>query len=429
MNPARSGLAARARKVVVRGVRWVARNRHRLPAPVLRALEWLRWRLPVGLMWRLTGRRGNPVALKDLQPQQPMPPVPTTGTRLLVGPANYAGQGHLWAHSLAQHLPDADGRSFALDVPGGFDFPADYIVTAVVYRRNSAWQREFFEYVASGYTHVMIEAVKPLFGDLHRVSPFREADALAERGVRVAMMGHGTDVRLPSRHAAAHPWSPFHDRDWDVVDQLEATAARNLFNLGRFDGPLFVSTPDLLDDLPDATWCPVVVDPARWANDAPLLEHEVPVVAHVPSNSRVKGTEQVEHALRALEAEGLITYHRIHGVASADMPAHYKAADIVLDQFRLGSYGVAACEAMAAGKVVVGNVTEEVRRRVRETTGHELPIVQAEPDTIGEVVRAVVADRAASVGTGRRGPEFVRAVHDGRLSAQQMGHFLKGGQQ
>jgi Glycosyl transferases group 1 len=417
-------LKARVRQIVVNLVRWVARRRHRFPAPVNRALEWVRWHLPTGLAWRLTGRRGAPVDLRAITPEQELPPVPQTGTRLFVGPANFAGQGDLWVKAVRRFVPDAGGISYALHIPGGFDFPCDYMVTAVVYRKNAAWQRELFEYVASGFTHVMIEAGRPLFADLHRVNPFLEAKALAERGVAVAMMAHGTDVRLPSRHARAHPWSPFNDRDWDVVDQLEATAAKNLFNLGRFDGPVFVSTPDLLDDLPDATWCPVVVDPERWRNDQPLLERDVPVVAHVPSNSRVKGTEQVEAALSPLEADGLVTYERVHGVPSAQMPAVYTAADIVLDQFRLGSYGVAACEAMAAGKVVVGNVTTQVRERVRELTGQDLPIVQAEPDTIEEVVRDLVTDRERAREVARRGPAFVTSVHDGRFSTRQLGAFL-----
>lgn len=417
-------LRQRANRSAVRAVRWTARNRHRLPRPALAAVEWLRWHLPTGLVWRLTGRRGKPVDLRAIQPTQELPEPPTTGTRLFVGPVNYAGQGHLWLRAATANLPDVSGVSYALHVEGGFDFPADYIVTPVVYRKNSVWQRQIDAYVADNFTHVMIEAVKPLFADLHRIDPFREARSLAERGVAVAMMAHGTDVRLPSRHGAKYPWSPFLDRDWDVVDQLEANAAKNLFNLNRFRGPVFVSTPDLLDDLPDATWCPVVVEPGRWVSTSPVLERDVPVVAHVPSNARVKGTEQVEEAVRALEEEGLISYLRIQGVPSAQMPAVYTQADVVLDQFRLGSYGVAACEAMAAGRVVVGNVTDEIRGRVLDLAGHELPIVQALPEDIGAVLRRVVTDREEARRQAATGPEFVREVHDGRLSAQQLKGFL-----
>jgi glycosyltransferase involved in cell wall biosynthesis len=418
------GLKARVRRTVVAAVRWIAVRRHHFPAPVNRAVDWLRWHLPDGLVRRLTGSYGAPVDPRDLVPQMDLPPVPSTSTRIFIGPANFSGQGDLWVRSASRFLPDTGGISYALHVDGGFDFPADYVVTKIVYRKNSAWQRELWRYVSTGFTHVVIEAERPLFADLYRIDPFAEARRLEAQGVRVAMLAHGTDVRLPSRHARSFTWSPYRDRDWDVVGQLEAAAAKNLARLAKFPGPVFVSTPDLLDDVPRATWCPVVVDVDRWANDTPLLERDVAVVAHVPSNSRVKGTDQVDAAMATLVDEGLVSYERITGVASSDMPALYTGADIVLDQFRLGSYGVAACEAMAAGKVVVGNVTPEVRRRVRDLTGAELPIVQAAPDEIEPVVRDLLADRDRARAAAAAGPTFVRAVHDGSRSARQLAPFL-----
>ncbi len=40
------------------------------------------------------------------------------------------------------------------------------------------------------------------------------------------------------------------------------------------------------------------------------------------------------------------------------MPEVYGGADIVLDQFPLGTYGVAACEALVAGRLVVSHVSD-----------------------------------------------------------------------
>ncbi|NHB85156.1 hypothetical protein G7085_12450 [Tessaracoccus sp. HDW20] len=34
-----------------------------------------------------------------------------------------------------------------------------------------------------------------------------------------------------------------------------------------FDGPVYVTTNDLLDYLPDAQWLPIVVDPGFWTSD------------------------------------------------------------------------------------------------------------------------------------------------------------------
>lgn len=189
------------------------------------------------------------------------------------------------------------------------------------------------------------------------------------------------------------------------------------------DLPVFVSTPGLLD-VPRARWLPVVVDPAQWRSSRLPLTSGTPVVAYVPSNSPMKGDASIDVQLSALEAEGLIRYHRLERVPSADMPDVYRSADIVLDQFRLGDYGVAACEAMAAGRIVVGHVHDDVRRRVHEVTGRHLPVVEARFDGVGAKIREILHDPVRWRESAADGVSFVDQVHDGRVSAAQLADFL-----
>ena len=410
---------------VVGLVRFAARQRGRLPGWVNRALDWIRWRMPQGWANALTGRariRGD----WDPPEARIRPPVPDAPVRLLIGPANFAGQGFAWARALERDDPEVGAVTFSIAREGGFGFPSDYSVSTLVYRRNSRWQRDQFSYLTSGFTHVIAEVGRPICGWLHGGDPLQEAAALAEAGVRVALLSHGSDSRLPRRHAERQEWSPFRDSDWADVSWLQWQAERFVGQLRRFPGPVFVSTPDLLDDLPFATWCPVVVEPAKWNSDAPVVERERPVVVHAPSHDRIKGTELVDAAMEPLAARGLIEYRRIGRVPFGEMPAVYREADVVLDQFRLGSYGAAACEAMAAGRVVVGNLSDDVRTRVRDLTGLAVPVVQATPATLAEVVEALVENRAEAVAAGRAGRAFVESVHSGRRSVAVLGTFLHG---
>ncbi|MEK8228013.1 hypothetical protein NKG05_20860 [Oerskovia sp. M15] len=123
---------------------------------------------------------------------------------------------------------------------------------------------------------------------------------------------------------------------------------------------------------------------------------------HVPSHSTIKGTQLVRPALDRLVAEGVVEYREISGVPSEHMPEIYAGADVVLDQFRLGSYGVAACEAMAAGRVVLGHVLPQVRDVVRSSTGLDLPVVETTADTIDAVLRELEADPLVGPGSRRR---------------------------
>lgn len=354
------------------------------------------------------------------------PPVeaPDTPVRLLIAPVNFAGQAARWAQAAEEHIPGVGARTMAYRVGAEFDHDVGQSVPVAVYLFSKRWQRDQRSAVRSGFTHVIVEAGRNPFGRIFTDDLDRQVADLQSAGVSVALLAHGTDVRLPSRHAATHEDSPFRPGILPSTPGLEREARANAETFGRLALPTFVSTPDLLEDLPDATWLPVVVDTSRWVSDVPPLARTRPVVVHVPSSAAVKGTELIDPALRRLDAEGLVEYRRIEGVPAREMPAVYGDADIVLDQFRLGSYGVAACEAMASGRIVVGHVTDGTREFVRRSTGIELPIVESTARDIEATIRRLVSGRELVADVGARGREFVTAVHDGRRSAAVLQPFL-----
>ncbi|TFV94944.1 glycosyltransferase family 1 protein [Orlajensenia leifsoniae] len=388
------------------------RNRNRLPRFANRTIDYIADH-PDSLLGRIAARSLGSSSTGDL----PAPAVrPDAAAAVYIGPTNYAAQGWLWARAIDADPRDVRALNMAVDVPGGFSFTADIEVSVPVYNNSRVWQEAELAAVST-FSHVLYEAERALFGRLYSRDVAVESRVLAGRGLSTAFICHGADIRRPSTHVSLTPWSPFADDDTYLV-KLERDAVRNRALLDELGRPTFVSTPDLLVDVPYATWCPVVIDPARWEGGVAVDERSRPVVVHVPSKSTVKGTHLIEPALRRLDEAGTIEYLTITGVPSARMPVVYGQADIVLDQFRLGSYGVAACEAMAAGRVVVGHVLDSVRDVVMEQTGRELPIVEATPDTLEDVLLGLIADPARRAALGRDGADFVRAVHDGRLSAR-----------
>ena len=321
-------------------------------------------------------------------------------------------------------MTNAKATSFAF-FRGVLDYPVDYGVPARTYRRNRRWQLNFYNHVVRNYTHVLIEAARPIFGTLHGPDASGDITYLLTKGLKLGLIAHGSDVRIPSRHVEAEPWSPFPDLEDETVELLELNATRAVELFTSYPGPVYVSTPDLLDYVPNAVWCPVVVDVDTWRSDAPVLEREKPVVAHAPSKSAMKGSELIDPIMVSLAQRGLITYRRVEGVDPADMPAVYRDADIVLDQFRIGSYGVAACEAMAAGRIVVGHVAQHIRDHVAAHTGLELPVVGATPDTIEQIVLDLISHPERGREVAARGPAFVEQVHDGRRSAEALAAFVE----
>jgi hypothetical protein len=399
---------------------------------IRRALSRLAARLPERVQLRLNPRKYG-FRARDIPP----PVVPPTGsTRLYVAPVNFAGQGQEWARA-AERLEGVGARSMSYSGDGGFAFRSDDEVPVAVFAKSREWQRRQFRAVSHGFTHVLVEAERPLFGSLferpggdNADTCLAEIEALRAVGLRTAMLCHGSDIRLPSRHAASEPDSPFAALPGGVpafaeTDRLEATAVRHRELLDHVGGPVFVSTPDLLDDVPEGIWLPVVVAPHWFAVREPVLERPRPVVVHVPSRAGIKGSALIEATMQRLDAEGLITFERREGVPAAEMPEVVGTADIVLDQFALGSYGVAACEALAAGRLVICHVGDGVREHVRETTQRDVPLLEARASELERVLREVVADRARFQQLAEQGREFAREVHDGRRSARVLqDHFL-----
>jgi hypothetical protein len=403
----------------------------RLRAFALRA--WKNVPLPIRrLTWRAAG--WMPPAVEDRlsavltgrRYAAPPPPVdvPRAPVRLYIAPLNAAGQAYAWARA-AETLEGVGARNMAAGSP--FGAPSDYDVPGFVYR-SRVWQRGQRNAVRR-FTHAIIEAQLPYF-PRSSSSFLEEAEWLRRAGLAVATLCHGTDIRRPADHAARDPWSPFRDGVYPGIERVELSTARNLAGLEalRERGvPAFVSTPDLVLDVPWATWLPVAVDAEAWRTESAPLTRDVPVVVHAPSRASLKGTDLIEPVVRELQREGRVEYRQATGLDHAAMRSLYREADIVIDQLRLGIYGVAACEAMAAGRVVVSHVGEQSRAAARTAAQQDLPVVEATGDTLREVLTALTGDRERARATAARGPRFVSTLHDGRASARALRPFLLGG--
>lgn len=347
----------------------------------------------------------------------PVTEVPDHPVRVYIAPTNYAGQGYRWARALESQDATIAARNMAVEVPGTYAFPADTPVPITVFNGSATWAEAEWAAV-SHFTHVLVEAQRSMFGKRFERDVAQEVAALEAAGVSVAFLSHGDDVRDPENHIALTPWSPYTDDPRTA--ELGAFAQSSREMLERLRRPTFVSTPDLLAELPWAVWCPVVVDWQRFATDSPVFRGERPRVIHASSNPIAKGSDRIEPALASLLQANAITYELISRTPPSEMPQVFAEADIVLDQFRLGSYGVAACEAMAAGRVVVGHVLPFVRDRVEQNFGIALPIVEATPDTLSDVVAGLIADPDRARAIAAAGPAFVRSVYSGEPSARAL---------
>lgn len=175
-----------------------------------------------------------------------------------------------------------------------------------------------------------------------------------------------------------------------------------------------VSTIDLLGSVPagqTAEWMPQVVDTRKMVALAevlrPLPDARV-VVTHAPTNRMIKGTRWVSQTMRNLRREcDYVLISKRPWVICLTLKA---SSHIFIDQLLLG-YGNNAIEAWAMGLPVVAGADARILARMRQEFGGSLPFVEANPDTLTDVVRSLVEDPAIRAEWGAIGRAHVERFH------------------
>jgi len=158
-----------------------------------------------------------------------------------------------------------------------------------------------------------------------------------------------------------------------------------------------------------------VVPPAIVLDDwraSPSEPGETLRIAHAPSKRAVKGTEAVLAAVDALKRRGApVGLDLIEGVPNREARKRYAAADVVVDQLKIGWYGMFAIESMALAKPVVVHLDEGAAAETEEAFGLELPLIRADEGGLEQVLAGLVETREALPELGRRSRDYVERVH------------------
>lgn len=339
--------------------------------------------------------------------------------KLGIGPRNGNGQAWAWAQAVRHRRPTLSVEVFAAQYATGplaMSHSTDVSISLADWKRRE-WQFWWAHRIRAQYSHLLLEQGLTASGWLKGKLFFDELPSLLRSDLTVGLVFRGSEIRDPAAHAARERWSPFTDPDDPLTAKLQAGVEVPRQKLAEFDVPMFVTTLDLLDDVPNATWLPQVLDLEEWRPGPRILERSCPVVLHAPSRTgSMKGSHWVDDVCQPLHEAGLIDYRRLRGVPFAEMPTRVREADIVIDQLALGSYGVLALQAMASERLVIGHVSERVRGRLDEP----IPVLQAEPPELRRVLEEVLAARDWARAFARAGRDYVCRYHGGDESAMRL---------
>ncbi len=268
--------------------------------------------------------------------------------------------------------------------------------------------------------------IRAAYNTYARLLHLRDLPLLKRFGKGIAITYHGDDIRQGD-YCREHFEINFVDEvePGYYTPESDARKRRDAAYVARYADHIYALTPDLLHFLPPhAQYLPTSsIDPREWQPVDNLKAASDPLtILHAPSHRGVKGTKYVVAAVERLQAEGLnVELLLIENMSHTEARQAYMRADLLVDQLLAGWHGVLAVELMALGKPVVCYLRESDLAFLPADMRAEMPIINATPTSLYEVLKLWVTDRRGELpAMGRNGRAYVERWHDPRSVAARL---------
>lgn len=203
---------------------------------------------------------------------------------------------------------------------------------------------------------------------------------------------------------------------------------------------VLVSTPDLLQLVPQAVWLPV----ARPIGE--LIRHygmcgqdhralkafggdvRKTVLSHAPTSQERKGSALFYKTITTLiQHNALVEYQAIQNVTWDQCLRALGKTDIYFDQHIIGAYGLAAVEASMFKAAVFCKLNPTCIDIYEKETGLKQPFIQWESDEDLLNKAMMLVNKQSLIRTfGNKGYEYIKKVHDEKPVAERFLKIVEG---
>jgi len=233
-----------------------------------------------------------------------------------------------------------------------------------------------------------------------------EGRLLAKKQIPMIMSFGGGDARIISDARAKNPYfyrQPDERRDEQIHAYLKSISRYIRYVATDYEMISYVE--------PYFEKCYLFrqpVDLNRFQFNAPQPDRP-PVILHVPTEPLVKGTRYVIEAIDRLKSEGYKFEFRLkRQLTQTEMYEEITSCDIYIDELLCGSHGVTSVETMAAGKPTLTYIRPDLVPKFPT----EMPLVNANPDSIYEKLKDLICEPALRSDLSYRSRLYVEKYHD-----------------
>jgi hypothetical protein len=224
----------------------------------------------------------------------------------------------------------------------------------------------------------------------------------------------GSDIRIPD---FIFPYSPFYKMEFDNKNYTYTNESRKRsFDIQKKFKSLN-AIPMLCPEMSlflDRTMFPEYIPMYQRINlqpfsvSYPSVGNTRPIIVHTPSATGGKGTRFVRNAIDRLKSTLDFEYLEIVNKTHKEALETIAKADIFLDQFLAGAYGMASCEAMAMGKPVFCFLLKPLKELLPE----DCPIVNVDIDSLEFTLKEYILNATLRNQTGIKSRQYVESYHD-----------------
>ncbi|OPY62549.1 MAG: hypothetical protein A4E56_01271 [Pelotomaculum sp. PtaU1.Bin065] len=271
---------------------------------------------------------------------------------------------------------------------------------------------------------------KTFFPPLFKSCLFNYIDLkiLNKLGKKCFMTFQGCDARL--REVSKYkPISACDEKEcknkW-CNNRLDDFKKNNIQILSKYCSHIFCLNPDLIPYMPAAEFLPYCI----YNQDINFYKKrkckkERLLIAHAPTDRDIKGTKYVLRAFENLRKSYPIDYVIIENLSHSKALDVYKEVDFAVDQLLVGWYGGFAVELMQMSIPVVANICSTDLEYIPKEMREEMPVIDAKPENIEEVLISLVKDREMLYEIGDISKKYVDRWHNAENIARSMIEIYK----
>jgi glycosyltransferase involved in cell wall biosynthesis len=250
-----------------------------------------------------------------------------------------------------------------------------------------------------------------------------ELPALKKTGTKIAIHYRGCDIRDPDLYKK-------NQKEWTACGECEYPEkyCKNRLKIKKIrlaekcGDIFFVTTPDLLDFVPNAVYLPFFLPLFQPDEiDAKRASNSKFEIVHATNHEGIDGTKYLINAAKKLNADGFdVCLNIIKRMPYRETLSYYKGADMSAGKLNMGFYANSQIESMLMGTATACWIREDLKKYL---CGME--IIEINPDTVYSTLKTLLTNLEKTKEIAFRQQEEVKSVHNNQILVKNLVELYK----